>query len=107
MFGSTFLYLFVLLIIAQIKYSNFLKNVRKTKPDYKEDLGGLWVGDNGGKWIAGTYHFRTPLPIALKTKNVKIQNLIDSHDKTIKIFWVSACILLPTTIIIANLIDGK
>ena len=103
--GGPIIYLFVLLIIAQIKYSLVLECAKKVKPDYKENLSGLWVTDKGGGWIASTYHFRTPLPIAIKTKNEHLKKLVDSHDKIIKVFWISSITVLPIVIIVLNLIN--
>ena len=103
--GGTIIYLFVLLIIAQNKYSTFIDYAKKIESDYKEDLSGLWVTDKSGGWVAGEYWFRTPLPIAIKTKNKELKKLVDSHDKTIKLFWISAITVLPGLIIILNLIN--
>jgi hypothetical protein len=103
--GGTIIYLFVLLIVAQIKYSIVLECAKKVKPDFKENLGGLWVTDKGGGWIASTYHFRTPLPIAIKTKDDELKKLVKAHDQIIKIFWISIITVLPAVIIILNLIN--
>lgn len=94
-----------LLIVAQSKYSLIYDYAKKTKENFKEDLGGLWLGNKGGNWMAGKYMFRTPLPISVRTKNAGLNQLIDSHNKTIKLFWLSALILLPVVIIILNLIN--
>jgi hypothetical protein len=103
--GGTILYLFIILIIAQIKYSIVLDYIRKIKPNYRESLSGLWVADNGGKWIAGTYYFRTPLPLYIDTKNLELKKLIDKHNLIIKIFWISAITVLPAVIILLNVIN--
>ncbi|MCT4666183.1 MAG: hypothetical protein N4A45_13235 [Flavobacteriales bacterium] len=88
-----------------MKYASFIDYIKKIKPDYKEDLGGLWVTDKGGGWVSGEYWFRTPLPIAIKTKNKKLKKLVQSHDKTIKLFWISAIIILPAIIVVLNLMN--
>lgn len=104
---ATIIYLFTLLIIANARYSKFIRLMRKTKPDFEEDLGGLFVGD-GGKfiWGFGEYWFRTPLYINAKTKDPDIIDAIKRHDKIIKLFWISVVTVLPTVIIILN-IRGK
>lgn len=103
--GVTIIYLFVLLIIAQIKYSSIILLAKKNKPDFKENLGGLWVTDKGGDWIAQKYWFRTPLPIAVKTKDKELKKRVNSHNKTIRLFWISVITVLPTLLIILNLIN--
>ena len=82
-----------------------MDHMKKLEPDFEEDLGGLWVTKKGGRWLAGTYFFRTPLPISIRTKNKELQKLIDSHDRIIKLFWLSAITLLPVEIIILKLFD--
>lgn len=103
---ATILYLFVLLIIANVRYSTFIQLMRKTKSDFEEDLGGLFVGD-GGKYIPGfgEYWFRAPLPINAETKDPKILYAIKKHDEVIKLFWISAIFILPLVIIILNLTE--
>lgn len=63
------------------------------------------MGKNGGGWMSGAYRFRTPLAISFKTKNAELNQRISSHNKTIKLFWISAVILLPGVIVILNLIN--
>lgn len=103
--AGTIIYLIALLIIAQNKYSLIVDHAKKSKTDFKEDLGGLWKGNKGGGSMSGAYWFRTPLPISIKTKNTELNQLIDSHNKTIKLFWTSALIGLPAVIVILNLIN--
>lgn len=102
--GVTIIYFFILAILANIRYRTFLNEIRKINPDFKEDLYGLWVGD-GGKWMAGEYMFRTPLPINYKSDNINITELIKVHDKIIKIYWVSVITVLPILIIVLNIIN--
>ena len=102
--AGTIIYLIALLIIAQSKYARIYDFAKKSKEPFKEDLGGLWQGNKGGGSMGGAYWFRTPLPISIKTKNNELNQMIDSHNKTIKSFWISAVIVLPTVIVILNLI---
>jgi len=104
--AATILYLLILLIVAQNKYSDFLAQVKKTKADFKEDLGGFWVTKKGGDWVVGDYWFRSPLPIAFKTKDPTLKKLVDAHDKIIRLFWISAIVLLPSVIIVLHLINS-
>lgn len=103
--AGTIIYLFALLIVAQSKYARIANYAKKSKTDFKENLNGLWKGNNGGGGMTGSYWFRTPLPISIKTKNIELNQLIDSHNKTIKLFWISALITLPAVIVILNLIN--
>lgn len=103
--GGTIIYLLILLIIAQIRYSTFLNHIKRVKPEYKEDLEGLLVTEKGGDWFGGIYIFRTPLPISLKTKNEEIRKLVESHNKIIKYFCISSIVIIPTLIIILHLIN--
>ena len=104
--GGTVIYLFVLAIIAQIRYVSFIDYIKTIKPDYNEDLDGLYIGgDKGGGWVGGEYLFRTPLPITIKTKDKEILKLVDSHNLIINIYWISVITVIPTVIIILNLID--
>lgn len=103
--GVTIIYLLILLIIAQIKYSSFILLAKKVKLDYNENLGGLWVTDKGGGWIAQKYWFRTPLPIAVKTKDKELKKRIQSHNKAIKLFWISVITVLPAVLIILNFLN--
>lgn len=95
------IYFFVLAIILKIKYNLFLEEVRKKDPDFEEDLGGFTTGG----WAGGTYYLRTPLPIAYKSKDERIQRRIDSHDKIIKLFWISIVILLPSILLILKFLE--
>ena len=105
-FASIF-YLFGLLIVANIRYSKFIRTIRKTQPNFSEDLDGLYVGD-GGKFLLGNgeYWFRTPLPINAKTNDLETLIAIKRHDKIIKIFWISVLTIIPGVIIFLN-IRGK
>jgi hypothetical protein len=105
--GATILYFFALLLMLQIRYSTFLEQIRKNDPDWREDLGGLIVGKNGGKFISGfsKYWFRSPVSINCNSADSSVQDAIIKHDKLIKLFWISAVIILPVVIIICNLID--
>ena len=97
------IYYFIILILLYIRYHDFLILKLKENPNYEEDLGGLWVG-NGGKWIGGNFRFRSPLPIVDKTKDKKIQEAINDHNKLIRVFWYSALGLIPI-IIFLNIIN--
>lgn len=103
--AGTIIYLFALLVVAQSKYARTVNYAKKAKVTFKEDLGGLWQGNKGGGSMSGEYIFRTPVPISIKTKNSELNQLIDSHNKTIKLFWTSALIGLPAVIVILNLIN--
>ncbi len=98
------LYLFILAIIARVRYADFLNTIRKIQPDFEENLNGLWVGD-GGKWMAGEYWFRTPFYINYKCDDEEIMRLIKKHDKIIKLYWISVVTILPIVIIILNIIN--
>ncbi len=91
------LYLFILLIIAQFRYSMYRDEMKKEMPGFGDKFGGGWV--------AGTYWFRWPLPIMSKSDNEKIKSSADSYDRIIKIYWISCLVVLPAVIIILNLIN--
>jgi hypothetical protein len=98
-------YLFSLAIIAKIRYSSFAKKVREYAPDFQEKIGPLHVGKNGGYDNAGEYIFRTPVYINYKSSDPEITKLIKSHDKIIKLFWISILTLTPVVILILNIIN--
>tara|TARA_R110002049_G_scaffold186306_2_gene354557 strand:+ start:1520 stop:1870 length:351 start_codon:yes stop_codon:yes gene_type:complete len=103
---SLIIYFFVLLIIARIRYSTFLNLVKRKESNYKENLGGLFVG-NGGKFVYGfvEYWFRSPLPINYKSNDTETKNAIKKHDSIIRLFWISAVTFIPITILILNLTE--
>ena len=103
--GGTILYLFVLLIVAKIRYASFMQAAKKLKPDFKEDLGRLWGANSGGDWVAGEYWFRAPLPIEIKSQHEELSKLAAPHNKVIKLFWISVLILLPLLTIVLNLMN--
>lgn len=103
--GGTIVYLLILLVLAQIKYSDFIQYIKKIDPEYKENLDGLWVTEKGGGWLNSDYVFRSPLPISIKTEDNQLNELVKTHNKTIKLFWISALIITPCVVIILHLIN--
>ncbi len=97
------IYFFIILILLYIRYQDFLLLKLKENPKYEEDLGRLWVG-NGGKLMAGNFRFRSPLPIVDNTKDKRIQEAINDHNKLIRVFWYSALGLIPLLILL-NIIN--
>jgi len=90
---------FILLITAFIKYKTFLELKRKIEPEYVENLGGLWVNDGGG-WLAGSFQFRTPLPIEDKSKDENIIKAVSEHNKIITYYWIWMLSILPVGLLI-------
>lgn len=94
-------YLCVIVALLHIRYRKFIDKVHQTQPDFKEDLGGLWVTKKGGGWIGTKYVFRTPLPINYQTQNEELKELIRRHDVLLYYYWIG--ITFGTFIIICLL----
>jgi hypothetical protein len=93
----------ILLITAYVKYKTFLELKRKIEPEYVENLGGLWVNDGGG-WFAGTFQFRTPLPIEDKSNDESIKKAVSEHNKIITYYWIWMISILPVGLLVKLLI---
>ena len=92
--GIYFLALFILINIAYFRYKTFLKLKRLEDPDYKEDLGGLFVGD-GGRMAGGGFMYRTPFPIEDDSQDENIIQAVKAHNRIIKLFWLTNLLILP------------
>lgn len=64
-------------------------------PDFKSSIGSFH---------GGTFYGRMPLPIEDDTENEKIQQIITSHNKFVKLFWIWMAMIIPL-VVIANYYD--
>ncbi len=99
---GTFIYLFVLLIIANIKYHVYTDEVRKKRPSNRQHraLTCTWSRSANRQYI------RTPLPITMNTKDPDLKKLIRAHEKVTKLFWVSAITMPLMVIMLLNLMNS-
>ena len=104
--SGTLVILFALTIVARIRYSIFLDEVRKVNPEWSENMNGLF-GKDGGEfvWGFGEYWFRPPFPITFNTKNKRIKEARIKHNQTIKLFWIVMISWIPLLIVVSNLIE--
>ncbi len=91
-------YMIIFLLILIFVYDRHLQyaDLKKLEdPDFKSSIGSFH---------GGTFYGRMPLPIDDDTENEKIQQIITSHNKFVKIFWIWMALIIPL-VLIANYFD--
>lgn len=101
---GTLLYLLALGFVSHFRYKKFLTAIKKSNSidptiieDYENESGGF---------IGGKFYGRMPFPIMLNSNDLSVVRAVERYNNSVKLWWLSCLILLPTVIVILN-IRGK
>ncbi|WP_318640719.1 hypothetical protein [Flavobacterium ardleyense] len=86
-FSVILLLILVFVYDRHIQYADLKKKLED--PDFKSSIGSFH---------GGTFYGWMPLPIEDNTENEKIQIMINSHNKFVKLFWILLAMIIPLVV---------
>lgn len=82
--------LLLILVFVYDRHIQYADLKRLENPDFKSSIGSFH---------GGTFYGRMPMPIEDDTENEKIQQIITSHNKFVKVFWIWLAMIIPLVLI--------